>query len=130
MVVAHLLLADETNWMPRARTILGDGPRRLTALDPDAQVRSVHALDLNDFLSAFEQQRAKCLAELENWNLTDEHLERTGEHPEFGTVTLRQLLATWTAHDLSHVAQIARVMAVQYREAVGPWAAYLRVMRA
>ena len=129
MVVAHLLLADQTNWMPRARTILGEGARSFAALDPEAQLRAVAPVHLNGLLTAFAQLRADNLAELASWNLTEAQLHRTGEHPEFGTVTLRQLLATWTAHDLSHVAQIARVMAVQYREAVGPWSAYLRVMR-
>jgi hypothetical protein len=65
---------------------------------------------------------------LEEWNLTEEQLGLTGEHPEFGTVTLRQLLATWAAHDLSHLAQATRVMAKRYRDAVGPWRAYLPVM--
>jgi hypothetical protein len=73
--------------------------------------------------------RGENLATLREWRLTDVQLALEGEHPEFGAVTLRQLLATWVAHDLSHIAQISRVMAKQYREAVGPWRAYLRVMQ-
>ena len=73
--------------------------------------------------------RAKSVQELASLRLTPEQLALTGEHPEFGTVTLSQLLSTWTTHDLSHIAQITRVMAKQYREAVGPWIAYLPVLR-
>lgn len=72
--------------------------------------------------------RAENLATLRSWKLTDAQLALTGEHPALGTVTLRQLLATWVAHDLGHVAQVARVMAKQYREAVGPWREYLPVL--
>lgn len=137
MVVAHLLCADRTNWIVRARIMLADGPhtpsqaqpRVFPRIDPDAQVREMRHIPLSDLLIQFAQARAVCLAQLESWQLGEAELRRTGEHPEFGTVTLAQLLATWTAHDLSHLAQIARVMATQYREAVGPWGAYLRVMR-
>ncbi len=80
-------------------------------------------------LDEFAELRAKNLATLNRWNLTDAHLALEGEHPEFGPVTLRQLLSTWVAHDLGHVLQISRVMARQYREAVGPWRAYLSAMR-
>ena len=72
--------------------------------------------------------RAQSLATLAGWRLTDAQLSLEGEHPTFGAVTLRQLLSTWTAHDLSHLAQIARVMAKQYRDAVGPWRAFLPIM--
>ena len=72
--------------------------------------------------------RARNVATLRRWSLTDAQLALEGEHPAFGAVTLRQLLATWVAHDLGHLAQTSRVMAKRYREAVGPWRAYLPVL--
>jgi hypothetical protein len=72
--------------------------------------------------------RAENLATLAAWRLTDTELALAGEHPEFGTVTLRQLLATWVVHDLGHIAQTVRVMAKQYRDAIGPWRAYLPIV--
>lgn len=129
MVVTHLLCADRTNWIPRARIILADGPRALPRIDPDAEVRAFGPIVLPDVLAEFARVREGNLALLASWALDAAQMRRTGEHPEFGTVTLAQLLATWTAHDLSHLAQIARVMASPYREAVGPWGRYLRVMR-
>jgi len=79
-------------------------------------------------LDEFAQLRAANLTTLRSWKLTDRELALEGEHPEFGAVTLFQLLATWVAHDLGHVAQTSRVLAKQYREAVGPWRAYLPVL--
>ena len=79
-------------------------------------------------LDELERLRAENVATLTGWSLSESQLELVGEHPEFGAVTLRQLLATWVAHDLGHVAQVARVMAKQYREAIGPWRAYLPIM--
>jgi hypothetical protein len=79
-------------------------------------------------LAEFRQLRAKNLNELRALDLTTVQLQLNGEHPEFGTVTLEQLLATWVAHDLGHLAQITRVMAKQYRDAVGPWEAYRPVL--
>jgi hypothetical protein len=83
---------------------------------------------LNELLEEFALLRAGNLVTLREWRLTDAQLALHGEHPEFGPVTLRQLLATWVAHDLGHIGQTARVMAKQYREAIGPWRAYLPIM--
>ena len=83
---------------------------------------------LEDLLDEFARLRAANLTTLAGWRLTDTELALEGEHPEFGTVMLRQLLASWVAHDLGHVAQVARVMAKQYRDAVGPWRAYLPIL--
>lgn len=128
-VVTHLLDAERTNWIPRARIFLADGPRSLPPLDPDAQMRAMPPMGLPELLTEFARARAANLALLDRWHLDARQLLRTAMHPEFGTVTLQQLLATWTAHDLAHLAQIARVMASQYRGAVGPWIAYLRFLR-
>jgi hypothetical protein len=129
VIVGHLIQAERTNWIPRAQMILEQGSdRRFRPFDrlPDANAN--RQTSIGQLLSEFAQVREGSLARLRAWQLTDAQLALEGEHPEFGGVTLRQLLATWVAHDLSHLAQISRVMAKQYREAIGPWRAYLRVM--
>ena len=128
-VIGHLIQGERTDWIPRARIILEEGrSRAFEPFDRFAQFRDSEGKSLGDLLDAFERLRAESLATLRSWRLTDAHLALEGEHPVFGAVTLRQLLATWTAHDVSHVAQISRVMAKQYRDAVGPWRAYLPIM--
>ncbi|MEP6989593.1 MAG: DinB family protein [bacterium] len=128
-IVGHLAHAERTNWIPNARLIIGPGPeRRFERFDRAGQFRESQGRSLADLLDDFTRLRAESLATLEGWHLSDDQLSRTGEHPAFGAVTLRQLLATWVAHDLGHLAQITRVMAKQYREAIGPWRAYLPVM--
>lgn len=127
-VIAHLSHAERTDWIPRARIIVEQqGDRRFVPFDRTGHAggapRTTEAL-----LDEFAQLRAASLATLRGWALDDAQLELRGVHPEFGEVTLRQLLATWVAHDLGHTVQIARVMARQYEAAVGPWTAYLSVM--
>jgi hypothetical protein len=129
VIIGHLAHAERADWIPRARIILAQGAdRRFTPFDRFAQFRESEGKSLTDLLAEFTRLRAESLATLAGWRLTDAHLELTGEHPAFGAVTLRQLLATWVAHDLGHIGQTARVMAKQYRDAVGPWRAYLPVM--
>jgi hypothetical protein len=128
-VVGHLIQGERTDWIPRARIILEEGrSRAFEPFDRFAQFRDSEGKTLAELLDEFERLRAASLATLKGWKLTDARLALQGEHPVFGAVTLRQLLATWTAHDVSHVAQISRVMAKQYRDAVGPWRAYLPIM--
>lgn len=130
-VVGHLIDGEETDWLPRARIILSDAEppeRRFAPFDRLRHLNASADASLNMRLERFAALRHANLAALRALQLTDAQLARTGEHPAFGTVTLAQLLATWVAHDLGHVAQITRVMARQYREAVGPWAAYLPVL--
>jgi hypothetical protein len=129
VIVGHLIHGERTDWIPRARIILDQGAnRRFTPYDRFAQFRESEGKTLADLLDEFARLRAESLTTLSGWRLTDTELALEGEHPEFGAVTLRQLLATWVAHDLGHVAQTARVMAKQYREAVGPWRAYLPIL--
>jgi hypothetical protein len=129
IIVRHLLHGERTNWIPRARAVLAQGPeRRFTRFDRFPDPSELDGASLANLLDEFAQLRQENLATLAAWRLTDEQLALEGEHPEFGPITLRQLLATWVAHDLGHIAQIARVMAKQYREAVGPWRAYLPIM--
>jgi len=130
-VVGHLIDAEETDWLVRTRIILSDAPeadRRFQPFDRFRHKGANEQRSLAELLERFTLLRRQSLAELRELRLTPENLRRTGVHPEFGTVTLGQLLATWVAHDLGHIAQVARVMAKQYKEAVGPWTAYLPVL--
>jgi hypothetical protein len=128
-ILGHLIHGERTDWIPRARIILSQGSdRHFPFFDRFAQFRESEGKSLDDLLDEFARLRSESLATLSAWNLTDAQLALEGIHPEFGSVTLRQLLATWVAHDLGHIAQTARVMAKQYREAVGPWRAYLPVL--
>lgn len=127
--VGHLVHGERADWMARARIILAQGEeRRFEPYDRFAQVRESAGKSLAQLLEEFAVLRAANLAELRQMQLTERELALEGEHPEFGRVTLRQLLATWVAHDLGHVAQVARVMAKQYHDAVGPWTAYLPIL--
>ncbi|MDP9203788.1 MAG: DinB family protein [Gemmatimonadota bacterium] len=127
-VVSHLIHGERTDWIPRARIILQQGRyRRFDPFDRFAELKSERPL--KDLLGEFDELRSGNVATLRGWNLKEKDMELTGEHPEFGTVTMRQLLATWVVHDLSHIAQITRTMARSYTSAVGPWTAYFRVLQ-
>ena len=129
VIVGHLVHGERTDWIPRARVILSQSAnRRFRPYDRFAQFQESEGKSLSALLDEFGRLRAENLATLAAWELTDTELALTGEHPEFGTVTLRQLLATWVVHDLGHIAQTARVMAKQYRDAIGPWRAYLSIV--
>ena len=129
-IVGHLLHGERTDWMPRTRMILEFGEERaFEPFDRMAQERDSAGKTLEELLDEFGGARAKNLDELQAMKLNDADLGKTGIHPAFGRVTLSQLLATWAAHDMTHLHQISRVMAVQYREAVGPWVRFLGVMR-
>jgi len=128
-VVGHLIDGEETDWMPRAEIILAQGPER--RFEPYDRVRHrARNLDrtLDSLLDEFARLRAANLARLASWKLMPGQLDLRGVHPSFGEVTLRQLLSTWVAHDLGHLAQVARVMAKQYRQEVGPWVAFLPIL--
>jgi hypothetical protein len=128
-VIGHLIHGERTDWIPRAKMILESGEgRTFDPFDRTAQFRESRGRSLDHLLATFEELRRENLATLASWSLTEADLEKTGTHPEFGRVTLAQLLATWVAHDLDHLVQIARTMARQYRGAAGPWTAYLSVM--
>lgn len=128
-VVGHFIHGEKTDWIPRAELMLSDrAERRFEVFDRFAQFRDSAGKTLEELLDEFARLREKNLATLRSWNLDEEALQREGVHPEFGRVTLRQHLATWVAHDLDHVAQIARIMARQYSEEVGPWRKYLGIL--
>jgi uncharacterized damage-inducible protein DinB len=128
-IVGHLVHGERANWIPRAGVILEHGPERpFPPFDREAQFRDSAGKTLTELLDEFAELRTANLATLASWQLDERKLRLEGLHPEFGRVMLGQLLATWVAHDLSHLAQVARVMARQYREAVGPWRAYLPIL--
>ena len=128
-VVGHLIDGEETDWIPRARIILAQGPTiRFESYDRFRHKARNKGASLPSLLDEFAALRAANLQLLRSWKLTDKQLDLPGEHPRLGRVTLRQLLAGWVPHDLGHVAQIARVMAKQYTAAVGPWVPFLPVL--
>ena len=128
-IVGHLIHGERADWLPRARRILEHGETR--AFDPFdrlAQFEESRGRTLESLLDEFATLRQANLRDLAALQLSDADLERRGQHPSFGPVTLRQLLATWVAHDMDHLMQLARVLGRQYAEEVGPWRAYLRVV--
>ena len=129
-VVAHLLYTDRTNWKPRAQAILEFGeskpfaPFKRFGHEDERKEKSLPQL-----LDEFAQLRSETLNEVCTWNLGPDDLAKRGQHPAFGTATLSQLIAAWTVHDLTHLHQITRILAHQYREAVGPWSKFLGVLQ-
>ena len=128
-VVGHLIHGEETDWIPRAQIILQQGESRpFEPFDRFAQFDRPADQPIEQLLDTFSLLRRNNLGTLRQMRPTADLLERRGTHPELGTVTLRQLLATWVVHDLNHLGQIAEVMARQYTQAVGPWQAYLPIL--
>ena len=128
-VVGHLIDGEETDWIPRARIILARGPDlRFEPYDRFRHRARNAGRSLESLLAEFARLRATNLELLRSWKLTARELDLPGEHPSLGRVTLRQLLAAWVVHDLGHLAQVARVMAKQYGDEVGPWVPFLPVL--
>jgi len=129
-IVGHLIHGELTDWIPRADIILSDNPNKaFTAFNRFAQFDESKGKSLQQLLDEFKLLRKKNIEHLKSKKITADALELQGIHPAFGEVTLAQLLSTWVVHDLNHIAQISRVMAKQYKEAVGPWTAYLRILQ-
>ncbi len=128
-IVGHLIAGERTDWMTRVHIILEDGEARpFDPFDMSMQFKESQGKTLEQLLDEFARLRAENLASLRALNLQPDDFSRRGTHPELGVVTLSQLLATWAAHDLTHLHQLSRVLAHQYRDAVGPWSAYLGVL--
>lgn len=129
-VMGHLIHGEKTDWMARTKIILNEGTGRTfdvfnrTAMFEESKGKSLSAL-----LAEFKSARTENLKTLRSLRLTEKDFDKKGTHPKFGEVTLRQLLSTWTIHDLSHLAQIARVMAKQYKAEIGPWLEYMRLVQ-
>jgi hypothetical protein len=132
-IVGHLIHGEETDWVPRARIILEHGLehgeiRPFEPFDRFAQLTRFAGWPLDRLLDRFAELRQANLGVVRAWRLTAEQLDLPGRHPELGAVTLRELLATWAVHDLSHIAQIARVLAKRHTDEVGAWRAYLPIL--
>ena len=129
-VVGHLIHGERTDWIPRIEHILQHGDAvPFPSFDREAMFEASQGKSLQELLATFSSLRAGSLARLQGLRLGDADLERRGRHPELGVVTLKQHLATWVAHDLDHLAQIVRVMAKRYGDTVGPWRAFLSILR-
>ncbi len=129
-VIAHLAELERTDWMPRVRRLLKDGETRaFDPVDRQAFVRNARGKSLTRLLGEFARRREKNLKGVRALRLQRPHLARRGLHPSLGTVRLSELIAAWAVHDLTHLHQISRILAVQYREAVGPWERYLGVLQ-
>lgn len=128
-VVGHLIHGERTDWIPRVEHLLAHGESvPFTPFDQHGHVQWSKGKSLIELLDTFAELRAENLKRLAGFHLSKKDLDRFGRHPEFGRVTLRQLLSTWVAHDLNHIFQIARVMGRQYSDGVGPWRRYLKII--
>jgi len=128
-IVGHLIHGEKTDWVPRMRMILDDDwSDPFPSFDRTVQFEESKGKSLSMLLDEFEERREENVAYLKRQTLTEADLAKTGTHPDLGEVTLKQLLSTWVVHDLSHLRQIARVLAKQYKGEIGPWEAYLPVV--
>ena len=129
-IVVHLIHGERTDWIPRARIILAQGASvRFVPFDRTANFDAAATTPVASLLETFATERAANLAALRGWKLGPDQLRLPGEHPELGRVTLAQLLATWVAHDLTHLTQVGRTMARRYRQDIGPWLVYFNTMK-
>ncbi|MDN5210426.1 DinB family protein [Fulvivirgaceae bacterium BMA12] len=129
-IIGHLIHGEKTDWIPRTEIILRrEGDKTFVPFDRFAQFENSKGQTLEELLKTFTQLRAENLQKLDALKLTEQDLLKTGTHPELGTVTLKQLIATWTIHDLSHIHQMTRVMVKLYGDQIGPWKAYSGILR-
>jgi len=129
-IIGHLIHGEKTDWMPRTEIILSQkADKKFELFDRFAQFEESKEKSLQQLLDEFKILREKNIELLRSKNITEKDLEEKGIHPAFGEVTLSQLLSTWVVHDLNHIAQISRVMAKQYKIAVGPWIEYLKILQ-
>ena len=127
-VLGHLIHGERTDWIVRTKIILNEGDKYFEIFDRFAQFKESKGKSLEELLAEFKELRSSNLKELSSLNITEGDLNKTGIHPEFGEVTLKQLLSTWVTHDLGHIAQISRVLAKQYKEEVGLWTKYISIL--
>ncbi len=129
-IIGHLIHGERTDWVPRAKIILEHGETQpFEPFDRYAQLETSKGKTRGDLLDEFASIRTENIETLLSMRLTDEQFARRGTHPALGSATLRELLAMWAVHDLNHIAQMAKAMAFQYRDQVGPWLAYASILR-
>ena len=128
-VIGHLIHGEKTDWATRAKIILAFGiSKPFTPWDRFAQYEESKGKNLHQLLDEFEAVRKENMQWFTSLNLTEADLDKTGMHPKLGEVTLKNLLSTWVVHDLTHIAQITRVMAKQYKEEMGPWPEFFKIL--
>ena len=127
-IVAHLIFGEKTDWIPRTQLILGEGSKLFAPFDMEGHIKESKGKTMDQLLDEFKALRKHNLALLKGIDFSGETLNKTGIHPQLGMVTLRQLLAAWVVHDLTHIHQLSRVMAKQYEDAVGPWKQFMGVL--
>lgn len=129
-IVGHLIHGEKTDWMPRARQILSASEdKTFSPFDRVAQFELSAGRPLASLIDEFSQLRSANLAELRDWHLGADQLGMLGNHPELGPVTLMELISTWVVHDLNHIRQVCERLAMKYRSEVGPWRAYLSILK-
>lgn len=129
-IVGHLIFGEKTDWMIRAKTILSQSENKMfEPFDRLAQLKENQNKLMSELIAEFKDLRKSNLKELKSLNITNKNYDLKGIHPELGEVTLEQLISTWVVHDLGHISQISRVMAKQYEANVGPWKAYLGILK-
>ena len=129
-VVGHLLHGEKTDWIARTKIILEHGTSSsFVPWDRFAQYEESKGKNIHQLLEEFSAKRIENINWLKSLNLTKDDLGKKGMHPKLGEVTLRNLLSTWVVHDLTHIAQITRVMAKQYKTEMGPWVEFFRIMQ-
>lgn len=127
-VIGHLIHGENTDWIPRLKVILFENNKHFLPFDRFAQFENSKGKSIIKLLNEFKKLRTQNLKYLKSLSLTESQLNLTESHPEFGTVTTKELLSTWVTHDLGHIAQIARILAKQYKNEVGPWTQYISIL--
>ena len=128
-VIGHLIHGEKTDWRDRAEMIMKFGESKtFVPYDRFAQFEESKGKSLQQLLDEFDKMRIHNLQWLVSLQLSAADLDKKGIHPSLDVVTLRQLLSTWAVHDLTHIAQVSRVMAKQYKEEIGPWVEFFRIM--
>ena len=128
-VLGHLIEGEKTDWVVRIEIILSPNTNKgFTPFNMSAQFEDSKGKSMDDLIGEFVSLRAENVRKLKSLNISDSDFDKIGIHPEFGEVTLKELISTWVAHDLGHIAQISRVMAKQYKSEVGPWIKYLGIL--
>ena len=127
-IIGHLVHGEKTDWIPRTHHILAGNKQAFEPFDMNGHLKELEGKSFNQLLEEFKSLRQNNILALKEAGITEKTLALTGTHPTLGTVTLRQLLASWVVHDLTHIHQLSRVLAKQYDEAVGPWKAFMGVL--
>jgi hypothetical protein len=129
-IIGHLIHGEKTDWISRMDIILnGEKDHVFEPFDRFAQFENSKGKSLEQLLEEFSSLRKSNLAYLRSKKLSEEDLSKQAQHPDFGRVTLKELLASWVVHDLNHIAQTCRVMAHQYWQEVGPWKGYMGILK-